>query len=283
MKYLIVSADDFGLNDYLNEGIVRACINGIVTCINIMPSGSAFGNALALLKKNGIKEVGAHLSLTQTNPLAEYSKVSTLVNYSGNLHNDYKNFFFRFISGQIDITQAYLELKRQMEILSVTGLKITNLSSHENIHMMPSILNLFIRLAKEFKVAAIRFPHGDKSFSYGINEIYKKLVLYFFEKRTGEILRASNIEFPDHFRGFIHSGKINENVVLKIIETLERGTTELICHPGLIDRELTKKFLFYNNCEMELNALTSFHIKKMIADKKIRLVSYSNFLHELKR
>jgi len=262
MKCLIVSADDFGLTNGLNEGIVKACINGIVTCVNIMPSGESFENALALLKETGITEVGAHLSLTQTRPLTEYSKVSTLVTSAGKFHNDYKTFFSKFISGKIDIAQAYFELKRQMEILNATGLRVTNLSSHENIHMAPSILNLFIRRAKEFKVKAIRFPHGDRSFHYGINMIYKKLVLSFFEKRMGEILRASDIEFPDHFRGFFHSGKINENVVLQIIGTLEKGTTELIRHPGLIDRELTKKFLFIIIAKWNLKRLPAHILKK---------------------
>jgi len=278
MKCLIVSADDFGLTNALNEGIAKACIDGIVTCVNIMPSGDAFKNALALLKETGINEIGAHLSLTQTRPLIEHDKISTLVTHSGNFHHDYKTFFLKFISGRINLAQAYLELKRQMEIINVSGLRIVNLSSHENIHMAPSILNIFIRLAKEFKVPAIRFPHGDKSFSYGINTIYKNMVMSFFEKRMRKILRASDIISPDHFRGFFDSGKMNEDTMLQIAESLEEGTTELICHPGILDRELTQYFGFYQNCESELNALTSLHVKKFIENKEIQLVSYSDFL-----
>lgn len=283
MKCLIVSADDFGLTNALNDGIVKACINGIVTCVNIMPSGDAFENALALLKKTGITEIGAHLSLTQTRPLTEYNKISTIVTPAGNFHNDYKTFFTKFISGKIDITQAYFELKRQMDILNATGLKITNLSSHENIHMVPSILNLFIRLAKEFKVRAIRFPHGDKSFNYGINIIYKKFILSFFEKRMRKILSASEVVSPDHFYGFFDSGKMNESIVLQIIESLEKGTTELICHPGILEQGLTESFSFYKNCESELNALTSPRVKKLVEDKGIQLVSYSDFLRKMSK
>jgi predicted glycoside hydrolase/deacetylase ChbG (UPF0249 family) len=245
-----------------------------------MPSGGAFENALTLLKENGITETGAHLSLTQTHPLTEYSKVSTLVTSAGKFHNDYKTFFLRFISGKIDIVQAYFELKKQMEMLNATGLKITNLSSHENIHMVPSILNLFVRLAKEFKVKAIRFPHGDRSFHYGINMIYKKIVLSFFEKRMRKILNASGIVFPDYFYGFLDSGKMNENIVLQLIETMEKGITELICHPGILDQGLTKNYRFYNNCESELKAITSPRVRKLVEDKNIQLVSYGDFLQK---
>jgi chitin disaccharide deacetylase len=278
MKCLIVSADDYGLNNALNEGIAKACVDGIVTCVNIMPSGDAFKNALALLKKTGIKEIGAHLSLTQTRPLTEHDRIPTLVTRSGNFHKNYKAFFVKFISGRINLTQAYLELKRQMEIIHAAGLRITNLSSHENVHMVPSILNLFIRLAKEFKVPAIRFPHGDKSFSYGINTIYKKMVLSFFEERMKNILNATGVIFPDHFRGFLYSGKMNENIVLQIAESLEEGTTELICHPGILDRKVPPNPGFYQNCESELNALTSLHVKKLVEARNIQLVSYSDFL-----
>lgn len=283
MKCLIVSADDFGFHNALNEGIVKAFVNGIVTCINIMPSGDSFENALELIKKNCITEIGAHLSLTQTRPLSEYSKVSTLITSAGKFNENYKKFFSKFISGKIDITQVYFELRKQMEILNTTGLRITNLNSHENIHMIPSILNLFVRLAKEFKVKAIRFPHRDKSFHYDINMIYKKLVLSFFERRMRKILIASDVVSPDHFFGFFDSGKMNENSILQMIESLGEGTTELICHPGMLDQQLTRRYRFYKNCESELQALISPHIKKLLADKEIKLVSYSNFLQILSK
>jgi predicted glycoside hydrolase/deacetylase ChbG (UPF0249 family) len=278
MKYLIVSADDFGLTKTINEGIVKAYKEGIVTCVNLMPTGEAFESALKLAKVTGLNETGAHLALTQTNPLTETSKIPTLVTPNGSFYKDYKKFFLRFIHGLIDLDQVYIELKSQLNVLHMTGLRITNLSSHEHIHMAPVILDIFVKLAKEYCIPAIRFPHKERSFHTGINKFYRSIILSCFEKRMKKVLHASAISSPDHFRGFLYSGKLKEEVVLRIVGSLEEGTTELVCHPGIIGPEVLKKYEFHKNCELELSALTSNVVKRLINDEEIQLLSYSEFL-----
>ena len=41
-KYLIVTADDLGLTGSINEGIAKACAEGIVTAVSVIPTGEAF-------------------------------------------------------------------------------------------------------------------------------------------------------------------------------------------------------------------------------------------------
>ncbi len=278
MKYLIVSADDFGLAKAVNEGIVKAYKDGIVTCVNLMPTGEAFDDALKLTKMIGLKEVGAHLALTQTNPLTEASMVPTLLAANGGFHQDYKKFFLRYIRGKIDLDQVYIELKNQINALQVTGLKITNLNSHEHIHMAPVILNIFVKLAKEYRIPAIRFPRKEMSFYFGINKFYRTIILSFFEKPMKKILSASMISSPDHFRGFLHFGNLKEEIVFRIIDSLEEGTTELVCHPAIVRPEVPQKYEFNKNGELELSALTSDNVKNLLNNKKIQLVSYGEFL-----
>ena len=278
MKCLIVSADDFGLAKNINEGIVKAYKEGIVTCVNIIPTGEAFGDALKLTKTIGLNEIGAHLALTQTKPLTEASKIPTLLAADGSFYQDYKKLFLRFIRKRIDLDQVYIEFKSQINALLMAGLRITNLSSHEHIHMAPVILDIFVKLAREYRIPAIRFLHEEKSFHTGINQLYKRIILFCLEGRVKKVLNASAICSPDHFRGFLHSGKLKEEVVLRIIGSLDEGTTELVCHPAVIGPEILKKYGFHKNGELELSALTGNAVKRLINDKKIRLLSYGEFL-----
>jgi predicted glycoside hydrolase/deacetylase ChbG (UPF0249 family) len=74
------------------------------------------------------------------------------------------------------------------------------------------------------------------------------------------------------------TGKLKEEVVLRIIGSLDEGTTELVCHPAVIGPEILKKYRFHKNGELELSALTGNAVKRLINDKKIRLLSYGEFL-----
>jgi hopanoid biosynthesis associated protein HpnK len=278
MKRLIVSADDFGLTRSINQGIAQAYKDGIVTCIHVMPSGGAFGHALELSREMGLEEVGAHLALTETSPVGEPVRVPTLVSAPGRFPGGRIAFLMRYLFGSVDKGQAYSELKDQMDALAATGLRIMTLSCHEHLHMIPAILDLFILIAREYGVPAIRFPHGERPFRPGMNAVLKSLALSLFERPMRKALRNSAIVSPDHFRGLMDSGSLDEEVILRIIEALEDGTTELVCHPGILGPEIPDKYPFHRNCETELSALTGDRVKKLIEDRGIALVRYSDFL-----
>ena len=60
---LIVRADDFGMCHAVNEGIRRACTDGIATVVSAMAPCPWFGEAAAMARRDGIR-LGAHQTLT---------------------------------------------------------------------------------------------------------------------------------------------------------------------------------------------------------------------------
>ena len=282
MKYLIVSADDFGFTRSVNEGIAMACREGIVTSVNLFPSGDAFEDALRLAKDMGLKEAGAHLALTETSPVADPSKVPTLVAPGGRFYKGRARLIPKLLLGMVDPDQIYIELKAQMDAVEGAGLKITDLSSHEHIHMMPEILAIFVKLAKEYDIPAIRYPHKDISARpFGMKSLYKSFVLSCFERGMAKVLGSYSIKSPDHFRGFLDSANITEETLLKMLDSLEEGTTELVCHPGFLGPEILDRYTFHRNCEAELFALTSRRVKKRLDERSIRLITYGEFLSKI--
>ena len=63
MKYLIVNADDFGLSNYINEGIIRAHKAGSVTSTTLMINREFARDAVRLARENSDLCVGLHLDL----------------------------------------------------------------------------------------------------------------------------------------------------------------------------------------------------------------------------
>ncbi len=97
MRYLIVNADDFGLTKSINEGIVKAYTQGIVTSSSLMPTGEAFEDALERINNFKLGSIGAHLSLTETSPVADPAKIPSLIAKDNKFHKNHNEFLIKFL------------------------------------------------------------------------------------------------------------------------------------------------------------------------------------------
>ena len=74
-RKLIVSADDLGLHEAINRGVLEAHEDGIVTCASIVPCGRAFEHACRLVEKRRKLGLGIHLTLVGERPLVHHVDV----------------------------------------------------------------------------------------------------------------------------------------------------------------------------------------------------------------
>ncbi len=269
MKYLIVTADDLGLTKSINEGIAKACREGIVTSVSVIPTGEAFADALKVIKDLGLKGIGAHLALTETKPLLKSSK------FYINHYPLFKDIIFK----KIDLEEIRKELKAQLELLKDSGANITHINSHEHMHMIPEILEILISLAKEFNIPALRYPRGDRPVRpFKIRDLYKKSVLSYFSGRNAGAFNSCGLLYTDHFFGVLDAGRLDIDKVKTIIENLKEGVTELVTHPGFLSPEVLDRYSWHTGGEAELFALTDDRIKNLIKKNDIKLISYEDFL-----
>ncbi|GAB4139907.1 MAG: hypothetical protein Fur0024_0650 [Patescibacteria group bacterium] len=77
MKKLVVVADDFGLLESVNLGILKSVKDGIVTEVSFMVYASATEQGAEIIKKEKLEHVGLHLSLLKW----EKGKKSTKQDY----------------------------------------------------------------------------------------------------------------------------------------------------------------------------------------------------------
>ena len=67
-------------------------------------------------------------------------------------------------------------------------------------------------------------------------------------------------------------GTFNDLLLAKILENLPVGNSELMCHPGLVSKDL--KSFYSHQRELELDTLTSPVIKQKIRKVKIQLINW---------
>jgi predicted glycoside hydrolase/deacetylase ChbG (UPF0249 family) len=99
-------------------------------------------------------------------------------------------------------------------------------------------------------------------------------VISYFEKGVEKLLKRGEIAYTDYFKGFLDSGNLTEETLLRLIGSLNEGVTELVCHPGFIGPEVVDQYRFHVNSEAELFALTSPRVKKLIRASGVELTTF---------
>ena len=79
----------------------------------------------------------------------------------------------------------------------------------------------------------------------------------------------------DHFTGFQITGTLNEESLVRTLETLPSGLTEFMCHPGRCGPELRNAATRLKEArETELAALLSPQVRGVIERRGIELTNY---------
>src|SRR5215467_5847969 len=99
MKQVILNADDFGLTRGINEGIIRAHRDGILTSATLMANGPAFDDAVKLAKSNPKLGIGCHLVLSGGSAVAPREKIPSLADADGSLPDSLAALVVRVTTG----------------------------------------------------------------------------------------------------------------------------------------------------------------------------------------
>jgi chitin disaccharide deacetylase len=284
MKEVILNADDFGLTPGVNQGIVRAHNEGILSSTTLMANGDAFDAAVALAKANPKLGVGCHLVLIGGKSVAPPEKVKSLVDRDGNLPATLPGFVAKVTSGKIRPDDIVTELRAQIGKIRAAGVEPSHVDTHKHTHAHPRVLAAVCHVAKEFGISRIRKPIESFKNSWRTTAADRKgtstqVVAAAAVRSIAPKFRATLKKFgmttPDHFLGLALTGQLGPEALRKMIDALEDGTTEIMFHPGVYDDALAKtgtRLLMHR--ETELAALTDPGVRDTLAQRGVRIISY---------
>ena len=279
MKKLIVNADDFGLHEEINKGIIKGYQEGFITSTSLMCSAPAFEHAVALAKENPGLGIGIHLTLVGSVPsVLPKEKISSLVDDKGLFPENYVAFAKMFYTGQVKMVQLELELRAQIEKALATGLNITHVDSHQHTHVLPGMTGLVVKLCNEYKIKNIRIPQEGYFFSGGfaggLGRKIGRAGLSFCAFLAAMQAKSAGLAYPENFFGMLAGGNLNETLVGNIITALPEGVSEIMTHPGLNKQELDKHFTWDYHWEDELNAFLSAKNKTLLKQYDVALMNF---------
>lgn len=258
MRKLVVNADDFGFTRDVNQGIIEAHREGILTATTIMSVGAAFDDAVRLARENPKLDIGVHLVLVGQPPFP--MTVAQLM----------QALVLRRI-------QVYEELSAQVKRVLDAGLEPSHLDTHKHTHLLPPVLDAVARISEEFKIPWVRRPFDFPLEPHGI-PWQKRAVSSAFgvvRGRFAKVLTRHGCRSTDHFAGFQITGKFDAADVSALIRSLPEGSTEFMCHPGICTAELCgTSTRLKESRESELRALTAPEVQDALRESGVELVTY---------
>ena len=250
---LIVNADDLGISEGVNRGILEAHEAGAVTSASVMVNLPAFDHAVRSARAAPALGTGLHFNLLAGRPL---TPALSLVDPRTGAFLPFRALAWRALSGRIDSDEVFVECAAQLKRLRDTGLRITHVDSHRHVHVLPGIRPAVQRAAKEAGVAQVRVPVRPAGGAPRSAIAAAKDVLLAASFRVAS--RAAPARTTVRFEGIsLMGGDGFESGLLALVAALPAGVTELMVHPGYDDAELASVDDYRRPRKTELRALRS--------------------------
>jgi hopanoid biosynthesis associated protein HpnK len=238
MKQIIVTADDFGLCDEVNDAVEIAHRTGILSAASLMVSAPAAKDAIGRALRLPSLRVGLHIVLVDGRPILPPDEIPELVDMDGGFPNNLVRAGVRWFLSAAARRQLEREIRAQFDAFRSTGLAFDHVNAHNHMHVHPTVLGIVLRLASMFGVPFIRLPFEPPALGRSgalrltVGERLAVLSLAPWLRSMRRRIEHAGLRHNDTLLGLRNSGHLNEASLLALLSQLPEGITELYVHPA---------------------------------------------------
>jgi len=269
-RRLIVNADDFGRSKSINEAVIRAHREGILTSTSLMVNESAFDEAVYFAQQNPKLGVGLHLSLVCGSSALSFEEIPELVNSAKQFSNNAVTSGLRFFFLPRLKPQLHDEISAQFQKFRDTGLRLDHVNGHLNIHLHPVVFKILMENAERWGIRHLRLTSDPLALNFKLasgNNFYRTAHALIYKSLSNWArpkLQQKNIHHTQAVFGLLQNTRVDEMFLLKLLSQLPPGDSELYSHPSLDD------------FKHEFDALISPSVKASIEKLGIKLIRYQD-------
>jgi hopanoid biosynthesis associated protein HpnK len=262
-KFLIVTADDFGLHTAVNDAVEQASRGGVLRAASLMVAAPAATDAVKRAHTLPELRVGLHVVLADGAALLERHLIPALVDADGRMDSRMFRRGVRYFALPSVRRQLEAEIRAQFTAYARTGLPLDHVNVHKHFHLHPSLLSMLLSIGRDFGLAAVRVPDEPSWFATahggwagGASAALLSPWIAVMKRR----LKAAGVFHNDRIFGIAASGGMNESKLLEVIARLPTGVTEVYLHPATAGHEVSASMRHYRHAE-ELAALMSPRVR----------------------
>lgn len=239
MDALIITADDFGLAQEVNEAVEEAYRKGVLSAASLMVAGPAATHAIALAKRLPELRIGLHLVLVNGMPASPREAIPDLVDAEGALHASLLRTAFRHVLRPAIREQFAREISAQFAAFRRTGLVLDHVNAHEHFHVHPGLAAQILAIGRDYGMRALRVPCEP---SRTIAAVEPRTPTPFsvhamtpWAASLRRRARSAGLIVPDSVFGLRWSGRMTAARLAGLIGHLPSGVTEIYTHPAVSD------------------------------------------------
>ena len=285
---MILNADDFGISPAVDEAILLLIEKGRISSTSCMVTAGnpRLQSDIALLIKARQKiDVGLHLVLSNSKPLAEHTPAEGLITEHG-----------CFLPLKALITKAYLhrlsqasvekEIRAQIQtFVNYFGQPPDFIDGHQHVQQLPIVRDAIISTVKDFTsikyVRVANLPNqwlwnSAQSFSTGV--ALENLALIIPGRHSASAFSKHQIRHNRYLLGYYrHTPTYQFKTVFKNYLAIKPGTDDIFfCHPGYVDEHLKSVDTLVESRKDNLNFLLSAEFEDLCKTSQISINRFTS-------
>lgn len=269
-RRLIVNADDFGRSHSINQAVVRAHREGILTSASLMVNEEGFAEAVALARENPRLGIGLHLTLLCGHSAQPPEHIPGLVDEQQRFSDNPVGVGFRYFARRELRAQLQAEIQAQFDKFAATGLPLDHVNGHLHLHLHPTVFSILMEKAQEWKITRFRLTRDPFWLNAKVRPgrwVYCAVHAFIYSilsARARPVLRQKKIKHTARVFGLLQNARVDEDYIRRLLPGLPAGDSELYSHPSL------------DQFKDELDALLSPRVRTLLQTSSIKLIRYQD-------
>ncbi len=263
---VVISADDFGLSEAVNEGVERAHRDGVLSSASLMVAGDAAEDAVRRARRLPGLLVGLHLVAIEGRAVLPPAAIPDLVDAQGWFGSDQLRRGLKYFFRPVVRRQLAAEIAAQFDAFAATGLTLAHADAHKHMHLHPVVGALLLREGARHGLRRVRVPREPAAVlaACGTRVGPGARALAAWTRLLRWQVRRAGMAASDAVFGIAWSGAMTEARVLALPARLPAGDSEIYFHPAeRRDATLDRLMPGYQH-EAELAALLSPAVREAL-------------------
>ena len=269
-RRLIVNADDFGGSASINQAVIQAHREGILTTASLMLGEPGFEEAVSLARQNPRLGVGLHLTLSHGHSVLLPAKIPGLVNARGEFSNRPEATGLRYFMRRELHGQLREEIHAQFTKFRATGLPLDHVNGHLHFHLHPTVFRILMEVADTFGIRRMRLTrdpfwlNARLASGQWLSRGLHAFIYCCLAGRARGALQRRGIRHTRRVFGLLQNARVDELYITRLLPQLAMGDYELYSHPSL------------DEFKHEFDALISARVKAAVQEHGIELIRYQD-------